>query len=245
MPRYTLPLVAAKEMARYLVPHVCRSSVTPALMGVVVGGERFGQHAFATDRYSLGRYDLTNLLTSGAEKEVWVPREALTILYTVGRHTLLYGHSLDNYHVSFDTTKISASMARTVVEITYRDGDLRELHWMRVFQANGATGNFPPTERLFESFIPGERTRFGSTAFNLAKFLVAGQRADSLRLTHSKPENHNKTGLTLIENGDRFKGLLAENLLLGDNGFGTDLAMDNLKAHEAKQAEVKPDAGVE
>lgn len=240
MPRFTLPLDVAKEMARHLTPHASRDDVTPVLRGIMVGGERFGQYAYATDRYTAVRYDLTNMFTDEPDGEVWLPLSALTILHTVGKAALPYGNDMMNYFVVFETTQESAAIGRTTVEIEWRSEDKREVHWMRMFNAFGATGNFPPIANLFAKFIPGEVTRVGMMSEHLNKFYV--NRYLPLRLTFASPTKEGGTSLVLVESGLRFKGLIQSTLLLDNAGFGTDIAMANLAVQQAAQAEVNPDA---
>lgn len=239
MQSFTLPLLAAKQLAQALLPHVSRDDVTPVLGGIVLGGERFGQYAFASDRYTVGRYDLTNLFTDEPTGEVWVSREALSAVRALGPATLLHGkHAFPDYHVTFRTGQHKREWT-TAVEVEYRPASGEsDIHWMRVFGARGADGNFPPTDRLFETFIPGEVMRVGLGFEHLAKFRPLERNGMPLRITMPKPSTGNKAAPILVESGARFKGLIQPNLLFtgsnGESGFGPDIAMDNLKAEQEK-----------
>lgn len=237
MERIVMPLEVAKQVARMILPHVGTDDVTPVLTGVYFES----QHAYATDRYSVGRFDLTNMLSDDStDGPVWVPREALAALRTVGKSTLRWGNRLLSYYVIFETVKESGSTAYTSVEIEWRpeSGD-PEVHWMRVFNANGATGNYPPVSRFFETFIPGEEMRFGMAPHNLAKFTSPlGRTPEPIRVTMPATTS-GKSGPILIEVGNRFKGFAQPSLILNGNGFGADIAMDNLAAKQ-KSDEAEP-----
>ncbi len=231
MDRIVMPLSVAKEMALMLLPHISTDGVTPVLTGAYIDG----QYAYATDRYTVGRYDLTSLLGEGrSETPIWIPREALAILRTIGKASLRWGNRMDSYHAIFETVKESGSTAYTTLEIEWRPvSGHPEVHWMRVFNANGATGNYPPVARLIDGFIPGEQMRVGLTPHHVAKFTsTQGRNPQPMRVTMSNAPATNKKsgGPILIEVGLRFKGLIQPSIILDGFGYGADIAMDNLKA---------------
>jgi hypothetical protein len=235
MDRIVMPLEAAKNVARALLPHVGTDNVTPTLTGVYFDG----QFASATNRYTVGRYDLTNLLADGStESGVWVPREALASVLTVGKTTLRWGNRLMDYVAIFETVKESGSTAYTSVEIEWRPvSGAPEVHWMRVFNANGATGNYPPVGRLIDGFQPGEQMRVGLHGDHLAKFTSLTRRENApLRVTLSKDpvvSGRKSGGPMLIEVGSRFKGLIQPSLILNPESYGRDIAMENLETAKA------------
>lgn len=240
MPRTTMPLLAAKQMAQALLPHTATDNVTPVLMGAVLGGERFGQYAFASDRYTIGRYDMTNLLSVEPEEELWIPREALAILRTLGSKTLLWGDHPTAYEVTFATMKQDGKYWVTEVTVDYViEGQPPITHWFRTFAARGADGNFPPTHRLIEEFIPGELMRVGLGYEHLTKFAPLERTGQPIRLTMPKASTTNKLAPILVESGERFKGLIQPNLMFEGNGvtgFGPDLAMENLAKEKEREA---------
>lgn len=251
MQQFTVSLPVAKQLAQALLPHIGRDAVTPVLGGIITGGERFGQHAFASDRYTVGRFDLTNLFSDEPTGEVWVPREALYAVSVLGKASLLYGNLVSSYHVTFRTGQENREWVTTVtVEYRPESGE-RIMHWMRVFGARGADGNFPPVDRLFESFIPGEVMRVGLGYEHLAKFRPIERNGMPLRITMPQEAKGNRAAPILIESGQRFKGLIQPNIIFenGMTGFGKDIAMENLAAEQAKAqaapAKEVPDAGDE
>lgn len=234
MDRIVMPLSVAKDVARALLPHAGHDNVTPTLTGVYFDG----QFALATNRYTVGRYDLTNLLADeSTDGGVWVPREALASVLTVGKTTLRWGNRLQDYVVIFETVKESGSTAYTSVEIEWRpESGTPEVHWMRVFNANGATGNYPPVGNLIDRFQPGEQMRIGLSPSHLAMFVSPNRRdRNPMRVTMSAPvvDKTKSGGPLLIEVGARFKGLIMPSHLFRPEDFGRDIAMEN---HETAQA---------
>jgi hypothetical protein len=243
VPSITLPLPDAKDMIAALLPHVAADIVTPVLTCVAVGGERFGQFAYATDRYTMGRYDLTNI-TDPVEEEVLIPREALAWVRSLGPKSLLYGGGPD-YKVTFYSHVTARGEHRCEVRMVWHPGDpdhSPEEHALRVFKNPGASGHFPPSSRLFDEFLPGEVSRLGIGATQIGKFTDYARRHHPapMRVTLPKVKPSSR-GLdpVLIEIGRRFKGLLAPNLILDSTGFGHDLAEAN--AAKAKESEPTPE----
>lgn len=242
MEQFTLPLLAAKQMAQALLPHVGRDDVTPVLTGVLVGVGENRQYAFATDRYTVGRFDLSNLYTEEPTGEVWVHHKALSAVAALGKATLLDSDSNStSYHVTFRTGKDELMRWTTTVTVEYRPDSERvpnQIHWMRVFGALGADGNYPPVSRLLESFLPGEQMRVGLSYEHLAKFRPTERNGVPLRITLAKTPTGPGAKLSpiLVESGTRFKGLIQPALLLNEAGYGEDLAMANRLRDEEAQA---------
>lgn len=224
MPTVTLGLLDAKEMARALLSHTSRDDVTPVLHGVCIRG----QYAFSTDRYTVGRYDLTNI-TAPADVDVWIAREALAWLRTIGKQTLLYGQRLDQYFVTFITTVGDTQFDnRTEVHIDWVQEDKPdETHLSRVFHARGATGNFPPVHRLLEEFLPGELAQVSLMGSMLSRFTGYAGINTQMRVTLPKLKNGSRVAPLLIEIGTRFKGLIQPNIMLYPGAWGVDLSADN------------------
>jgi hypothetical protein len=250
-------LLEARYMARAIAPHTSTDDVTPVLTGAVIGGE-FGQYAFATDRYTVGRYDLTGLLDSDEPERVFIPRQVLVFVSSVGNGWL--PEHLGHYHVEFEHVADSGTRGRAVVRFWYRpDENTNDLHLMRTWRTLGSEYNYPPVARLLERFLPLQAS--GNIVGVDARTHVAGKQVDKfsgysrwsgdlMRITlPAASDNANKPQPTLIEVGRRFKGLIQPNLVFaGESAFGSDLAYNNLAADlEAKRnaASAKTKAGQE
>lgn len=226
MPRITLRLTDAKELARAIAPHASRDDVTPVLTGIAVGGEH-GSFAYSTDRYTVGRYDLTNVLMDDGvpDEEMWIPRAALSWVMTIGKAWFLNPFT-PGYIVHFETvhrdSKLGASY--TSVTLEWRGEEVTEVHAMRTFPANGAKGNFPPVSRLFREFVRGATDRTTLKGEHLDKFVGYSKYAREI-MQVTLPEAPLRP--VLIEIGKRFKGLIQPHLAIGPDPFGTDLAADN------------------
>lgn len=231
MPRIALRLIDAKEMARAIVPHVATDRFTPAITVAAIGGERFGSFIYATDRYTVGQYDLTNvLLDDGApDEEMWIPRAALSWITTIGKAWLMWDAMAD-YVVVIETAP-GANFAKTSVSFEYRpEGRDVEVHILRTFAAP-SQGNFPPVHRLLLEFLAGERAVTHLSPDHLSKFTGYGKYLrEPMRVTMpvtSERWSRMGGGPILIEIGKRFKGVIQPTFSLDGRQFGKDLAADN------------------
>lgn len=249
MRRLTLPLLDAKEMAKALDPHISRDNVTPALTGIVVGGERHGQFAYATDRYSVGQFDLTNVATDPLDEELWIPRAALGWVSTIGPASLL--HSPSNYVVRFEAFSFDGVEVVIVTVIYHNVEGEEEVHLLRRFLAPMGKGAFPLVSRLFTEFLPGEAARFGVQGQHLDKFTgYAKSMRNGTPMRVTMPATHvgGPAKPILIEIGGRFKGLIQPVTLVG-GGFGNDIAEENrqrdIQARQEADAQPKEQGNAE
>lgn len=243
----TLSLLNVKEMAKALLPHVSRDNVTPVLGGISLGGERHGQYAVASDRYTVGRFDLSGLLKGEPDGELWIPLSALYWASRLSKSVLI--HDTSEYTVRFSTSPTKRDKdgklldpAQCVVTVWHntRRGRM-QVHLLRTFRALGADGVFPPVTRLFESFLPGEISRVGLSPEHIAKFTSMGKSA--LRVTFpagtdTKPADR---APILVESGTRFKGLIQPYTSWSSSEYGVDLANENKARADKVAAEKETD----
>lgn len=215
MPRIALRLLDAKEMARAISPHISRDNVTPALTVAALGGD-MGSFVHATDRYTVGRYDLTNVLIDGApDEQMWIPRAALSWITSVGK-AYLVGGGIATYTVVI-TSATHHNMHRTVVEFIddYR-GEREETHLLRTFNAP-TWGTFPPVWRMFDTFERGEQSVVGLTGEHLSKFAgYSRYRGEAMRVTLPVKSERAKHKPLHIAIGPRFQGLIMPVPVLDD-----------------------------
>jgi len=251
MPSITVPLADAKHLAAALLPHISTDLVTPVLTGFQVAGK----YAVATDRYTVARYDLTNVLVGADEvpEPIWFPRAALAWVKTIGQASLLYDFATGRYHVRFSSVKHERyeSSDYVQVEVIWMGGEdepnFEEVHLLRRFTTRGARGNFPSVDRLFEQFLPGETAVIGLGAEQVEKFTAYAKFANRpapIKITFPRANaTGNKLMPSLVEIGQRFKGLIQPNIILDNAGYGVDLAAENV-ARDAeaagKRADTKP-----
>lgn len=239
-----LPLADAKQLAKAIVPHASRDNVTPVLTHVVVGGA-FGSFAFASDRYTIGRYDLTNVILGDVpEEDFFIPAKALQAVGMIGSASLPHDVSLSDYVVRFEVSGDDKAplFSATVLFRTERDGEpVFVPHWMRTWEMwfdLRRPLTFPNVRRLFDDFIPGERELVHLGSEHLEKFTGYARQygLGPIRITLSAPTEGTKTAPILIESGRRFKGLIQEFLVISGEVFGHDLAAENkAKDQEARR----------
>lgn len=241
MPRFTMPLLDVKNMALALLPHVSRDNVTPVLTHVAVGGEH-GQFAYATDRYTVGRYDLTNIVDDLPDEEMLIPWKALAAIRSLGGSVLPFDQR--EYTVEFDkfTSATGISYVQVLVQWNTETGveTLSDTHYVRMWQVSKSYGNFPAVRRFFTDFLPGEMSRVMLGGEHLSKFAGYAKAfggLDTMRITLAEGSRENRLNPHLIEIGPRFKGLIQPYLPLRDNQeyFGNDIAAENKKADEERR----------
>lgn len=238
MPTITIPLYDAKRLATALVPHTTQDDVTPVLSHVVIGGDN-GAFAYATDRYTVGRYDLTNIVQEFPETEIQIHRDILSALRRVGGTVLPHSRDLDKYAVRISTVPIDKYRRQTTASVVFRghDGDLNETHWMRLWESAVGYGNFPTVRTLLDGFVAGRAAKVVVNGPQVGKFSNFSRLYSvNMRLTMPQAVN-NKLSPILVEVGNRLKGLIQPNLEFG-NEFGVDLAEQNIARNtEAEQKE--------
>lgn len=227
----TMPLLDAREMAAALVPHASKDDVTPVLKVIAVGGRK-GSFAYATDRYTVGRYDLTNIVETMPEENVLIPASALSAVRMLG-HATLPGHSLSEYAVEFERTSRPKSLeVLTAKAIWHPDPNSpAEVQWMRTwFLQTRSDTIYPPVEKLFNDFVRGPQSRTHLSGEQLGKFAGYSKYLnDAMRVTLPVGEK----SPILIEIGTRFKGLLMPSVVSSTwPSFGNDLAEENSKREE-------------
>lgn len=237
MPGITLTLHDAKRLAAALVPHISKDDVTPVLGGVVLGGNR-GNFAYATDRYTVGRYDLTNVIVGDMpEEDFFIPKAVLSAVRSLGRATLPNEIVLENYQLRIETLEVD-KLTYIVAKIMWHSEDGSDMvHWMRTWHAPASkTSGFPPVDRLFAEAYPGaDRWRTHLDAAHLEKFIGYARLVSSpIRLTMTGPNNMGKMDSPIVvEIGNRFKALIQPVMVMDNHGFGADLAVENLMRREA------------
>lgn len=235
MPGITLTLHDAKRLAAALVPHISKDPVSPVLDNVVLGGNR-GNFAYATDRYTVGRYDLTNVIVGEVpEEDFFIPKAVLSAIRSLGPTTLPNEIVMENYQLRIETLEVD-KLTYIVAKIIwhYEDGS-DMVHWMRTWHAPTSDRRRPPffplVDRLFAETYPGaDRWRTHLDAEHLEKFTGYARLVSSpIRLTMTGPNNMGKAeSPILVEIGTRFKGLIQPIMVMDHHGFGADLAVDNV-----------------
>ncbi len=215
MQTLTMPLTAAKLMCKAILPHISTDDITPSLTYALVEGN----YAFATDRYSVGRYDITNLADSGTDEPMLLPRKAVQFLASVGASVLLWDEAF--YHARIEWMPHQHGR-RVQVALVYDINDADEFHLVRVFEG-GKDVKFPPVARLFEDLKAGAERRFITVGGQLDKFVAFSRSSrHNLRVTTTRGGRADKLSPVLIEVGPRFKGLLQPTGDIGSS-FGNDI----------------------
>ena len=252
MPVIRMPLIVAKDMAAALLPHASRDKwerYRP--LGQVAVGITESQFAFAADRYTLGRFDLTNVATEWPDKPMFIPRDLLSVIGTLGSATLY--DDLTKYEVVIEVGENPTAEKRNghkweaALKVRLLDGDTPpQLHYLRVFRAMDQTLQHVPMNRLFEEWVTGDevnpRTLIDPTHLGkFAGFARRDRRPMRITLPANPPLGEGKHSPLLIEIGQRFKGLLMPFSARGIYEFGPDLAADNRARIEAsKHADPDP-----
>lgn len=240
-----MPLLDAKRLAAALLPHIDKDRITPVLNHVVFRhGSEGGVFAYASDRYTIGRYDLTNIV-EGDFDGMMIPRNVLAAVAVLGKATL--PRELNQYRVEFEQFASPSGFTYfSATAIWHNAEEMEDTHWQRrwdVIASRGGSDRFPNVEKLFAEFLPGEVSVVGLGPEHLEKFTgyARATRFTPIKVTLAATgEGRNRLAPHLIEIGDRFKGLIQPNLLLNNTGYGTDLAAENVKraAADAAKAEV-------
>jgi hypothetical protein len=237
-----MPLLDAKRLAAALLPHIDKDRITPVLNHVVFrNGSEGGVFAYASDRYTIGRYDLTNIV-EGDFDDMMIPRNVLAAVAVLGKATL--PRDLGQYRIEFEQFASPSGFTYfSATAIWHNADEMEDTHWQRrwdVLAGGHASDRFPNVEKLFAGFIPGEVSVIGLGPEQLEKFTgyARATRFTPIKVTLAATgEGRNRLAPHLIEIGDRFKGLIQPNLLLNNTGYGTDLAAENVKrAEEARAA---------
>lgn len=241
MPRFTMPLLDVKNMALALLPHVSRDQVTPVMTHVALGGDN-GQFAYATDRYTIGRYDLTNIVDDLPDEEMLIPWQTLAAIRSLGKAVLPFEQH--QYTVEFEkfTSATGISYVQVLVMWNVETGDetLSDCHYVRMWQVSKSYGNFPAVRKFFADFLPGKVERIALGGDHLGKFTgyAKAYGADAMRITLADTsDGRSRLAPHLIEIGPRFKGLIQPYTLFDtqDPRYGRDLAADNKKADEERR----------
>lgn len=234
----TLPLVEAKHLAKALAPHASRDGFYPLLTNVVVGGE-FGAFAYATDRYSVAQYDLTNIITEVPEEPFMIPVKALASLASLGKVTLPGDATYGTYNILFETVTVGKSTFFTASAVwTGLDGVGPMTHWMRSWEVLPSHGKFPAVPKFFTDFIPSPKERAHLSAAQLSKFTGYANQfpgIDNMRVTLGSLSTDLARVMFMVEVGNRFKGVITEQLMTPTMGYGRDIAKENQEKDEAER----------
>lgn len=239
MTTLVLRLDDMKELSTAISPHVSTDGVTPVLTGVVIGG-RFGNYAFASDRYTVGRFDLANILDGDApEEDFFIPGVALKAIAAVGRTTLpneiYYGH----YRVHLEYLEVG-KLHYLQARIVWNDeGEEPEMtHWMRTWLVPSSKGAFPSVHKFFERITSSPMARVVVNGAQLEKFTTYAKfKGEGMRISSTEGMDNKVASPLLIEIGRRFKALLQPMTNFSSDGFGADLLSDNATRLATEKAE--------
>lgn len=239
MPSVMMGLLDAKLLASALVPHASKDNVTPVLQHIVLGGHR-GNYAYATDRYTVGRYDLTGIIIGEMPtEEFFIPATVLSAVRSLGDATLVRLHAPMHYRVVFETLEVG-SVKYLQAKVLWHSEELGDMvHWMRTWDMK-SVNYFPPVERLYRTLKAGDVTSTLLSPEHVTKFTGYAKtiRETMLVTLTSGGLGGDKLSPLLVEIGRRFKGLLQPNLLFNREPLGPDLIAENAKA-DAEEA-MKP-----
>lgn len=237
MSSLVLPLLDAKQMSHALTPHASRDGFTPTLTMIAVGGDH-GPFAYATDRYTVGRYDLTNIIIGEVPAEPFlIPAKALAAVGSIGPASLPDPGGMSDYTVRFEESEQGSIRFVTVTVLFRMEFEGEEIfvpRWLRTWATVSKPGNFPPVWNLFDQFLPASRERTHLGGDHLSKFTgyAKAYRLGAIRITLSAAKSEGVNGPVLVEIGNRFKGLIQEYRVLDHDRFGKDLAEDNRSKDE-------------
>lgn len=242
MPSVMMGLRDAKLLASALVPHASTNDITPALKNIVLGGQN-GQYAYATDRYTVGRYDLTGVVDDLPEQELYIPRGLLSVIRSLGRASLVHDEHL--YRLLVETLEVG-KVKYIQAKIVLHDEELGDtVHWMRTWDSLAASG-FPPVGRLFNDLVAGGDGTVLLGPEQVEKFTrYAMSIRERVAVTFTESSTFtvtNKLSPLLVEIGPRFKGLLQPNIMTERFGLGADILAENAAAIAKAKAEAEAGA---
>lgn len=239
MPSVMMGLRDAKLLASALVPHASTHDITPALKNIVLGGQN-GQYAYATDRYTVGRYDLTGVVDDLPEQELYIPRDLLSVIRSLGRASLVHDEHL--YRLLVETLEVG-KVKYIQAKIVLHDEELGDtVHWMRTWDSLAASG-FPPVGRLFNDLVAGGDGTVLLGPEQVEKFTrYAMSIRERVAVTVTDSPRTGKLSPLLVEIGPRFKGLLQPNIMTQRFGLGADILAENAAAIAKAKAEAEAEA---
>jgi len=239
MPGITLSLRDAKNIAAALVPHASGDKVTPVLMNIAFGGS-LGNYAVATNRYTVGRYDLTNIIDDMPEETFLIPAKVFSIVRQIGPATLPDELYMDNYQLRIETLTTQENVDYILLKVLwhYEDGS-DMVHFMRTWRLPnwGGSHNFPPVHRFFDdAVLSTDRVQANLSAKYLDPFVSYAKHIDRpLLFSMIEPGAGimNRTlSPVLVEIGHRFKGFIQP-----VTRVAADTGVDILKANAERLAE--------
>lgn len=181
----TLPLHEALTAFKSVLPHASTDDITPIItaLSIVSTDDKTGSHLVATDRYSVGRYELSVPIGDLAEGVVGflVPRQAASWITRLTFGVLRYGkESWAQYRVRITQAVDDEKPFVREVTVALIHGQTEDVglgypafhedaqpEQLRVF--DGLGGNFPPVLRLF----PDETTKLGVERLALSPWLIS------------------------------------------------------------------------
>lgn len=212
----TLPIFEAIEACAAVLPHISTDDVTPVITVAHITGDEMT----ATDRFTVGRFKLSQSLDEGA---ISLPLEAVKWLARfVVKHLLEDAKFLQpgkGYMVTIEAPEATDLKGPKAAEQSVTVSVASEHHGveaLRKFRPVG--GNFPPVGRLLDGHKPAEvvpTVALGSE--QLEKFTGYAKkwhRNRPLTFTLGTTDNPSKPGPVLIKIGEQFTGLLQPNLML-------------------------------
>lgn len=204
-----LPLAEAMQACSAVLPHISAGDVTPVLTAASIQGNTIT----ATDRYSVGKYELSESLGDGS---ILLPHEAVKwIARFVTKHLLGHPVAPSGYSVTVTGPDPSTSAKINPENILVQvESELYGVEASRMFRP--IFGKFPPVDRLFEQHTPATVIpKVGLGPNQLEKFTAYAKKwhkGAPLQFTLSEGKRAEKPGVVLIEL-DKFTGLLQPNLL--------------------------------
>lgn len=239
MPSVTMGLIDAKNLAAALVPHASGDGYTPVLGHIALGGSH-EKYAVASDRYTVGRYDLTGIIIGDLPTEEFlIPAKILSAVRALGPSTLADMHAPLNYRVVVETLDVG-KLSYYQAKVLWHDNELGDIvHWMRTWVRTASVGTFPPVDRLFRLVKVGTNPTAMLSPEHVDKFTrYARSIGEKVVVTMTEGSGEKVNSPLLVEIGRRFKGLLQPNLIIDRHGLGPDLIAENVAADEAAATQV-------
>lgn len=216
-----LPMPVVKRLASALLPHCSDDMITPALTNVVVGGE-MGTFAYSTNRYTIGRYDLTNIMDEPGVT-FSIPKDVLTAVSRIGKSTVPV--DLGAYEVVFERIEREARQAQMSVRVVLPgdDDEPEETHWMRVWHILPEPEKYPSFAKLYSNLVAEPRDVMLLDPIGLDRFASFSKLTREKMRVHLCELQRGEVGVMLIEIGTRFKGLMMMNQPGSLDNFGQSI----------------------
>lgn len=241
MTSLVLRLNDIKMLSAAISPHISKDNVTPVLTHAVTGG-RFGNYVVASDRYTVGRYDMTNIIDESPEEEFFIPGVALKAIAAIGPASLPNEIAYDYYRVHLEYLEVG-KLHYLQARVVYVEGDEAPMtHWMRTWLIPGSSRfpmKFPSVDKFFESALSEPMEKVTLSGKHLEKFIgFARLNSDIIRVSSTKNvgTDNQHASPVLVEIGPRFKAFIQPMTAFSADGFGPDLLALNAQRIAEEQA---------